>query len=393
MTDLAQPAPPLWSRYFAYIGGFLGMMSAIAVLCFHYPDLLTSASVRKTYTEDFARTALLWGMVATALLLIPCVILGHFKKMSALGLSGLAIALLLGGTGVELGHRTGTQYSLGLDWFLLALLISALILVPLERFSGNAQQKVLRPQWKLDLTYYFFAHAAVQFILLASTFGASVFDQWIGYDPLKNLIRSWPIFVQVIVAVLVADTSQSLIHRAYHRVPALWRLHQIHHSVEHMDWLAGSRLHIGEILITRMMVLAPLVVLGFSQEALNIYITIVGVQAVLAHANVRWPAGPWEKWIVGPRYHHWHHAKHKDHWDCNYAIHTPIIDRLIGTYRLPDKGYPEKYGILGGAAVPEGFIAQHLYAVQRQHLKKVKKKKKGVKVKEKETNTDNLNSP
>lgn len=375
MTDVSVNSPPLWAKYFAYIGGFLGMMSAIAVLCFHYPDILTSASIRKTYTEDFARTALLWGMVATALLLIPCVILGHYKKMSALGLSGLALALVMGGTGVELGERSGTQYSLGLDWFLL---VSALILVPMERFSGNSQQKILRPQWKLDLTYYFFAHAAVQFILLASTFGASVFDQFIGYDPLKNLIRSWPIFVQVIIAVLVADTSQSLIHRAYHRVPALWRLHQIHHSVEHMDWLAGSRLHIGEILITRMMVLAPLVVLGFSQEALNIYITIVGVQAVLAHANVRWPAGPWEKWIVGPRYHHWHHAKHKDHWDCNYAIHTPIIDRLIGTFRLPKKGYPEKYGILGGAAVPDGFISQHLYAIQKQHLKKAKKKKKNM---------------
>lgn len=370
------PSKPLWSTYFAYIGAFLGVMSVVGVACFHYPDLLTSPSVRATYTEEFARILLAVGMTTTAILLIPCLIVGHYKRLSALGLLGLTLALVMGGTSVPLAPRNGSSFSLGLDWFLLALFFSALILVPLERFSGNSQQKVLRPQWKLDLTYFFFAHAAVQFILLASTSGAAAIDGWIGYDPLKEFIRSWPVFVQVIAAVFIADLSQSLIHRAYHRVPWLWRIHQIHHSVEHMDWLAGSRLHIGEILITRMMVLAPLVVLGFSQTALNVYITIVGVQAVLAHANVRWPAGPWEKWIVGPRYHHWHHAKHKDHWDCNYAIHTPLIDRLMGTYRLPEQNYPEKYGILGGARVPEGFIAQHLYAFGKQYLKKKPVKRK-----------------
>lgn len=134
------PPKPLWSTYFAYIGAFLGVMSAIGVTCFHYPDLLTSPSVRATYTEEFARILLAIGMTTTALLLIPCLIVGHYKRLSALGLLGLTLALVMGGTSVPLAPRNGSSFSLGLDWFLLALFFSALILVPLERFSGNSQQ-------------------------------------------------------------------------------------------------------------------------------------------------------------------------------------------------------------------------------------------------------------
>ena len=62
--------------------------------------------------------------------------------------------------------------------------------------------------------------------------------------------------------ILVADLVQYWTHRAYHEVPALWRLHAVHHSVKSMDWLAGSRQHILELILTRTLVLAPIFVLS-----------------------------------------------------------------------------------------------------------------------------------
>ena len=59
-----------------------------------------------------------------------------------------------------------------------------------------------------------------------------------------------------------------------------------------MDWMAGSRQHILELIITRSMVLAPIYVLGFSKEVIDAYIVIVGFQAVFNHANVRRAPGP-----------------------------------------------------------------------------------------------------
>ena len=76
-----------------------------------------------------------------------------------------------------------------------------------------------------------------------------------------------------------------------------------------MDWLAGSRQHILELLITRTLVLAPIFVLGFSKEVIDAYIVIVGFQAVFNHANVSVRLGPLRYVIVTPNFHHWHHSQ------------------------------------------------------------------------------------
>ncbi len=65
-----------------------------------------------------------------------------------------------------------------------------------------------------------------------------------------------------------ADLVQYGVHRAFHRVPALWRFHAIHHSIREMDWLAGSRLHFVDVVVTRALVVLPAFTLGFSEPAL-----------------------------------------------------------------------------------------------------------------------------
>jgi hypothetical protein len=163
--------------------------------------------------------------------------------------------------------------------------------------------------------------------------------------------------VALFLIILVADLVQYWTHRAYHEVPLLWRLHAVHHSVKSMDWMAGSRQHILELIITRSMVLAPIYVLGFSKEVIDAYIVIVGFQAVFNHANVSVRLGPLRYVLVTPNFHHWHHSQDQEALDKNYAAHFAFLDYLFGTAVKSTKLWPEHYGVLGDY-VPNGFIKQ-----------------------------------
>ncbi|WP_039792327.1 sterol desaturase family protein, partial [Pseudomonas agarici] len=183
---------------------------------------------------------------------------------------------------------------------------------------------------------------------------------WAVSTDLQETVQSLPIAVQFLLAVLVADLGQYWLHRLYHVVPWLWRFHAVHHSSTAMDWLAGSRVHFVEVLLTRTGVLVPLMLLGFAPQALNAYVILVGIQAVLAHANVRINGGWLDYVLVLPRYHHWHHARHPDYIYKNYAIHLPLVDMLFGTFKLPAKEWPSRYGVFG-KPLPDGILRQHVY--------------------------------
>ena len=107
---------------------------------------------------------------------------------------------------------------------------------------------------------------------------------------------------------MVADLAEYVVHRTFHGVPWLWRFHAIHHSAQAMDWLAGSRLHLLDIVVTRGLSFVPLYLLGFSPPALYAYLVFVSFHAVFIHANVRFRFKPIEWLVVTPRFHHWHHA-------------------------------------------------------------------------------------
>ena len=149
----------------------------------------------------------------------------------------------------------------------------------------------------------------VGFVLLATNLLVHKLFGWAAKDGIRAWVQDLPFFVALFLIVLVADLVQYWTHRAYHEVPVLWRLHAVHHSVKSMDWLAGSRQHILELIITRTLVLAPIFVLGFSKEVIDAYIVIVGFQAVFNHANVSVRLGPLRYVIVTPNFHHWHHSR------------------------------------------------------------------------------------
>ena len=73
--------------------------------------------------------------------------------------------------------------------------------------------------------------------------------------------------------------------------------------------------------------------------------------------------------LVLPRYHHWHHARDKAYVDVNYAIHLPLIDMLMGTFKLPPQGeWPVTYGVLKPETVPEGILKQQWMPFSRRKV-------------------------
>ena len=352
--------------WFAYISAGLGLLALLGVLCFHYPQLLTSREFRQTYEEGFARQLLLFGLIAAFVLGTVAILRGTDRRVAMVGVGAAALAVLFGGATVHFSRIESTPYSLGLDWFVISLFFSTIVFVPIERMMGVREQSPLRPEWRTDLAYYFLSHVLVQFVLIAVTASTSAMDALVASPALKAQVQSLPIWAQFLLAVLLADMAQAVLHRIYHRVPALWRFHAVHHSSRHMDWLAGSRTHLVEVLLTRSAVLLPLVVMGFSAPAVNAYVILVGLQAVLAHANLGLNFGWLEYLLVTPRYHHWHHARDVDYMDANYAIHLPLVDMLMGTFRLPRDGrWPAEYGVLDPASMPEGIVQQHLMPFRR----------------------------
>jgi len=171
----------------------------------------------------------------------------------------------------------------------------------------------------------------VGFVLLATNLLVHKLFGWAAKDGIQAWARDLPYPVALFLIVLVADLVQYATHRAYHEVPVLWRLHAVHHSVKSMDWLAGSRQHVVELLITRTLVLAPIFVLGFRQERDRHLHRDRRFQAVFNHANVSVRLGPLRYLIVTPNFHHWHHSQDDEAIDKNYAAHFAFIDYLFGT--------------------------------------------------------------
>jgi sterol desaturase/sphingolipid hydroxylase (fatty acid hydroxylase superfamily) len=347
--------------FLPYASYTLGVLSLLAVLCFRFPELLTSSEFRAVYTTGFARGLLMLGLVATFILGIAAILGDHRRPLALTGVGAATLAVLLGGTAVEVGHVEQTPYSLGLDWFILSLLFSALVFIPLEHYFSRREVAVLRPGWRTDATYFFVSHVLVQFILIAVTASTSAVAASVAIPGVRSAVASLPGWAQFLLAVFLADVAQATLHRAYHRISTLWRFHAVHHSSRDLDWLAGSRTHFVETVLTRSIVVLPLIVLGFSTPIVNAYVILVGLQAVVAHANIGVRFGWLEYVLVLPRYHHWHHARHVDYWDRNYAIHLPLVDMLMGSFKLPRGGsWPEEYGVLRLETVPEGIVAQHL---------------------------------
>jgi len=343
---------------------FLGALALGAVLVLWFPEWLTTPRFRALYPLPLVR-ALVQGVIAAGFV-AGCISM-LLRRRKVLGLTGALLSLvaaLLGGGGVALPESLDSRPTLGLDWFLLNLFLLALLFVPLERlFPRLPEQSSFRLGWTTDTVHFFVSHGLVQVLSFLILLPAVTVGRFVEPVGLQAAVRALPLPVQLLAAILVADLAQYAVHRAFHRVPLLWRFHAVHHSSRDLDWLAGSRLHVLDAVVTRALVLVPLQLLGFAEPVLYAYLVFVSFHAVFIHANVRFRLGVLEPWLVTPRFHHWHHAAAAEARDRNFAVHLPWLDRLFGTAYLPRGLWPDRYGIAGDP-VPEGYLDQLVYPLR-----------------------------
>lgn len=341
----------------------LGALCLLGVVAFHFPEYLTTPELRRQYSVEVLRQAMFVALLVAGGLSLANLVLGVRRRTNLVAFALVIAAVALGGSRVPVGDfPDGTPY-LGLDWFILDLLGSTLVFIVIEKlFPLYRNQAVFRREWQTDLKHFAVNHLLVGLILFAVNFTIHHGFAWLVSHDFQLAVQRIGFVPQLLLCILVADLAQYWTHRAYHEVPFLWKFHAVHHSAKTMDWLAGSRQHVLEIVFTRVCVLAPLFVLGFSEAVINAYIVIVGFQAVLNHANVYLPWGPLKYLIVTPDFHHWHHSSDDEAIDRNYAAHYAFLDHLFGTaVKVPaHKPLPAAYGVVGDY-MPDGWRAQQAF--------------------------------
>lgn len=356
----------------AVISISLAIMSFVAVLAFYFPEYLTTPELREFYSESFARGLLFVGILTSAFFAILNAVLSKKILFASFSFVLLMVTVLLGGHTVPVGEVEAKTIYFGFDFFILNLILFAAIFIFIEKIAGHKKkQLIFRREWQTDLAYFTCNHILIGiFIIIVNTFIAQ-FDFAVS-ETVQTYVSSLHFAVQFILVLLVADLVQYWSHRAYHEIPFLWRFHAVHHSSEEMDWIAGSRVHVVELLMTRGLILLPLVLLGFNEAVVNSYIAFVAFQAVYDHANVSINPG-WLRYVfVTPNFHHWHHSQDEEALDKNYAVHFAFLDYLFGTAVNSQKMWPDKYGVLGDY-VPKGITAQFFWPF-KSNYKRLKKK-------------------
>ena len=145
-----------------------------------------------------------------------------------------------------------------------------------------------------------------------------------------------PFALAIPLAVIALDFVIWLQHVMVHAVPALWRLHRVHHADLDYDVTTGARFHPLEILLSMLIKFATIAVLGPPVVAVVVFEALLNATSMFNHGNIRLPAALDRvlRWVlVTPDMHRVHHSIEDDEANSNFGFNLPWWDRLFGTYR------------------------------------------------------------
>lgn len=171
--------------------------------------------------------------------------------------------------------------------------------------------------------------------------GLAVVAEERGWGLFNNM--GAPSWFAIVVSMLLLDLAIYLQHVMFHAVPALWRLHRMHHADLDFDATTGLRFHPVEILISMGIKLAMVAALGPPAVAVLLFEVILNATALFNHANIDIPR-PVDRvlrlFVVTPDMHRVHHSTDPRETNSNYGFNMPWWDRLLGTYvAQPAKGH------------------------------------------------------
>jgi sterol desaturase/sphingolipid hydroxylase (fatty acid hydroxylase superfamily) len=231
-----------------------------------------------------------------------------------------------------LGHEAAIR--LGFFFSVFAAIAAWEIRSPRRVLSVSKAQR-----WLNNIGLVFLNTVLLRLLFPAAAVGVAALASANGWGLLN--IHPLPLPVAVVIAVVVLDFVIYLQHVMVHAIPALWRLHRVHHADLDYDVTTGARFHPLEIILSMLIKFAAILVLGPPVVAVIIFEVILNATAMFNHGNIRLPAKVDRvlRWfLVTPDMHRVHHSVEDDEANSNFGFSLPWWDRLFGTYRDQPRG-------------------------------------------------------
>jgi sterol desaturase/sphingolipid hydroxylase (fatty acid hydroxylase superfamily) len=259
--------------------------------------------------------------------------------------------------------------------YVIALVVISVFVATLERvFPWRKKQRALRPYLWSDMLHLVFNGHLLGVIVygLSTRYVLPTVDTWLagsgaGEWVYRDAAADWPVWVQIVVALLAVDLLQWCVHWLLHRVPALWELHKCHHSVVdgEMDWVVAFRFQWTEVVVYKTLLYLPLAWFGFGEAAIMTHAIFGTLIGHLNHANLNLSWGPLRYVLNSPRMHIWHHDRAAGAGSTvNFGIIFSMWDWLFRTAKMPDQP-PEHIGFDGDSEHPHTFFEAEVWPLQR----------------------------
>jgi sterol desaturase/sphingolipid hydroxylase (fatty acid hydroxylase superfamily) len=195
----------------------------------------------------------------------------------------------------------------------------------------------------INLALVGFNTVFTRIILVSGAMGAAVLAGQGGVGLLHQV--DWPLWGEVIIAIVVLDLVVYFQHALMHAVPILWRLHMVHHSDLDFDVTTGIRFHPIEIVLSMFIKIGSVILIGVSPIAVLMFEVLLNATAMFNHSNVCIPrkVDRLLRWfLVTPDMHRIHHSVIPRETHRNFGFNLPWWDRVVGTYLIaPSKGHED----------------------------------------------------
>ena len=234
----------------------------------------------------------------------------------------------------------GNEVAIRLSFFIaiFAFMASWEVLAP--RRTGQVKRRL---RWPSNLGIVVFNTLLLRFVMPTTAVGLALAGETAGWGLLQQF--DLPLWAASALAVICLDLAIYLQHVMFHAVPALWRLHRMHHADLAFDVTTGARFHPLEIILSMVIKLSVIAALGPPAVAVLIFEVLLNALAMFNHANARLPLG-FDKVlrhaIVTPDMHRVHHSVIPQEANSNFGFNLAIWDRWFGTYcAQPEAGHQE----------------------------------------------------
>ncbi|MBL8828912.1 MAG: sterol desaturase family protein [Planctomycetaceae bacterium] len=189
-------------------------------------------------------------------------------------------------------------------------------------------------RWLSNLALVALNTVAVRLLVPLTAVAAALLAQEQQWGVLNRV--AWPEWLEIILAVAALDLAIYLQHVMFHAVPALWRLHMVHHADLDIDVTTGLRFHTVEIVLSMLIKIGVVFLLGPAALAVLIFEVLLNATSMFNHANVALPE-PLDRIlrlvVVTPDMHRVHHSVERRETNSNFGFNLPWWDFLLGTYR------------------------------------------------------------